>query len=162
MILDDDKFESIHLGALEALSMKVHAEHWLHHAGNELKDIPYSQAISDMVSFLLRLDAKKLHVLNISFEVDTYSFSMSEDDFLDCLRAVQGRIEDLVVKNHFPSLQAINIDVGADGVTAPIWQDRLGSCFPLLAKRQLLHVKENVPKGYSQLPPSCFLLSLRY
>ena len=148
MISDDDKSESIHLGALEELSMEVYAEHWFHRAGNELKDMPYSQAISDMVSFLLRLDAKKLRILNISFQIDTFSFSISEDDFLDCLRAIQGRFEDLVLKKHFPSLQAINIDVGANGVDVPIWQDHWDSCFPLLARKQLLHVKESIHKEY--------------
>ncbi|KAM5537935.1 hypothetical protein V8D89_008411 [Ganoderma adspersum] len=146
--LHDYKSEDFQLSALEVLSLEVHTHYSLRFVGKDGKEVPFSQCLSDITPFLSRVNAKKTRVLNLTFEIDPRDCSMTHDEFVDYLRSdVRKGLEDLVTGDHFPALQAINITfVGAHKALVPMWQGRFESCFPLLAKRRLLHVKEHIPK----------------
>lgn len=134
------------------LGLEVYTHRRFKFLGKNGKGVPYSQRISDMVSFLSRLDAKRTRILNLTFSINSVDCSVSDDEFLDCLRDVRTPLENLVVDGHFPSLRAINVVVvGAGQALVPKWQDQFDSCFPSLAEMQLLHVKEYVRKEYGEL-----------
>ncbi len=143
---DDYKSDDICLSALEVLSLELHARRMLQSRGKDGKELPYRQCVADIVSLLARVDAKKTRIVNISFDTRHAGYIVSDDDFLDCLRNSRKGLEELVIRNHFPSLKSIDIVVvGVSKATVPIWQDHLNSCFPLLAERGLLRVKEHIP-----------------
>ncbi|KAM5537838.1 hypothetical protein V8D89_008480 [Ganoderma adspersum] len=133
------------LGTLQVLNLEVYCSRSYMIRGEDREIVPYSQFLSDMVSILLRLDANKMRILNLSFDIKEIA-SSGDDEFLNNLREIRQGLEDIVVGDRFPSLQVINVDVGAGESAVPVWQDRFDSCFPLLAKRQLLHVKEHIHK----------------
>ena len=102
-----------------------------------LRNVPSSAHIAELPKFLLRLEAKNLRRLFLTFDVtETVPQPLQT---LEELRKIRETMEVDIV-GRFPHLKTITFDVGSTQEMRSWWIDRIAECFPLLHTKGMIDV----------------------